>query len=434
MQRLRPLESGEVTIEDGFWAAFQRRNGRRTIPHIERMLHAAGSVQNFLPPGERAAPERRGFPFCDSDVHKTIEAMAWELGRTGDAALRERIERLVAVVARALEDDGYLNTYWGAYEGRERYSDLQTGHELYCAGHLVQAAVADHVCGELGPGGPRPGICGHPEIEPALAELHRVTGDARHLETARALVDRRGHGLLGDGPFGPAYYQDDVPVRAAAVMRGHAVRALYLLAGAADVAVEAGDAVLLEAVERQWRATIARRTYVTGGMGARHRDEAFGDGFELPPEDAYAETCAGVAAVMLAWKLLLATGDVRYADQIERTLFNLVALPVGVRWTAADPRVEATRGCAVAERGPLVYCAESLAAEDLGAVVVDPRSCAEVDVDGLEGVPGVAAAGERGARLTLIPYHAWANRGPSTMRVWLPVRRNTAPRGTSWNT
>jgi DUF1680 family protein len=310
-------------------------------------------------------------------------------------------------------------------------------------------------------------------------------------------------------------------------MRGHAVRALYLLAGAADVAVETGDADLLAAVERQWRATVERRTYITGGMGSRHEGEAFGEDFELPLEQAYSETCAGVAAVMLAWRLLVATGDVAYADQIERTLHNVVAagvsargdaffyvnplerldaaaeqrvpwfscpccptnvvrllaslggyvattdedgvqlhllaagrvrtsvatlavrtgypwdgeiaveveatgaepwrlslrvpawaegatldrapvapgvasvrrawragdvvrlsLPVAPRFTTPDPRVGATRGRVAVERGPLVYCAETL--RDAGAP-------------------------------DLVPYFTWANRGPSTMRVWLPI-------------
>jgi DUF1680 family protein len=314
-----------------------------TIPHAQGWLERNGSIANFRP-----GAERQGLRFSDSDVHKLLEAMTWEAGRTGDPALTARTEQLTTIVAEALEPDGYLNTYW---RERERYSDLPMGHELYCAGHLIQAAVAaartggpgalvelgravaDHVAREFGPDGPRQGIDGHPEPEMALVELYRVTGERRYLDTARAMIDRRGHGTLGDAGFGLTYYQDDVPVREATVMRGHAVRALYLLAGAADVATETGDAELLAAVERQWANTIARRTYITGGMGARYEDEGFGDDFELP-DDAYSETCAGVAAVMLAWRLLLATGDHGYADQLERTLHNVVAAGVSADGTA----------------------------------------------------------------------------------------------------
>jgi DUF1680 family protein len=339
--RLQPLGLQDVVLERGFWAERQGRNRDKTIPHAERWIHRVGTVENFLAPAERSVPERRGVLFTDSDVYKVLEAMAWERGRSGDPG--GDADGLVAAIARALEPDGYLNTYWGVYGRGERYVDLQMGHELYCFGHLIQAAVAaarcdgprelvelgrrvaDHVCAEFGPDGPRRGIDGHPEMEMALVELYRVTGERRYLDTARAMVDRRGHGSLGDGPFGPAYYQDDVPLREADVMRGHAVRALYLLAGALDVAAETGDEELLAAVERQWQATLARRTYITGAMGSRHRDESFGEDFELPADRAYAETCAAVASIMVAWRLLLATGDVRYGDQIERALYNVVA-------------------------------------------------------------------------------------------------------------
>ena len=159
----------------------------------------------------------------------------------------------------------------------------------------------------------------------ALVELFRETGEERYLEQARRFVDRRGAPALADIHHGRAYFQDDMPIRAAEAFRGHAVRALYLASGAVDVAVETDDTELLQTIIRQWERTIERRTYLTGGMGSRHTDESFGEDYELPPDRAYSETCAGVASVQLAWRLLLATGDVRYADLIERTLFNVVA-------------------------------------------------------------------------------------------------------------
>lgn len=188
----------------------------------------------------------------------------------------------------------------------------------------IAKRAADHVCDTFGAAG-NPGIGGHPVIEMALVELARLTGEQRYLDQAAVFIDRRGRHTLSGMRFGREYCQDDVPVREAGVLRGHAVRALYLAAGAVDVAVETADDGLLGAVIAQWEATVARRTYLTGGMGGRHTDEAFGDDFMLPPDRAYSETCAGVASVMLAWRLLLATGEFRYADLAERTLYNVVA-------------------------------------------------------------------------------------------------------------
>ena len=242
-------------------------------------------------------------------------------------------------MAAAQRPDGYLNTYVQVVAPGREYQDLAWGHELYCVGHLIQAAVAwqralgddrllavairaaDSVDRELGPSG-RLAIDGHPEIEMALVELFRTTGERRYLELAARMVEARGDGLLGIGRFGPAYWQDHARVRDAATVAGHAVRQLYLDCGAVDVATELGDTQLLEAVARRWRDMVATRMYLTGGLGSRHADESFGDPFELPPDGAYAETCAAIASVMLAWRLLLATGDPEYADVLERTIYN----------------------------------------------------------------------------------------------------------------
>ena len=342
---LKPLGLDDVVLSGGFWGNLQHLNAETVIPHCLQWIRRVGTVDNFMPPQRRPKPERRGVLFTDSDAYKVAEALAWEVGRADSPERERQLNELTESIGRAMEADGYINTYWGAYSDRERYTDLQMGHELYCMGHLIQAGVArlrthgpdpltelarraaDHVCRRFGPDCAS-AVDGHPEIEVALVELYRSTGEQRYLRTAQAMIERRGHGLLGQGMFGAAYYQDDTPVRGAEVLRGHAVRALYLAAGAVDVAVETGDDELLRAVITQWTNTVARRTYLTGGMGSRHRDEAFGDDFELPPDRSYSETCAGVAAIMLSHRLLLATGDARYADHIERTLYNIVAASV----------------------------------------------------------------------------------------------------------
>lgn len=342
---LRPLGLEQVQITGGFWADRQSINGTVTLAHLQHWMERQGWIGNFDAAARgTVGAERAGREFSDSEVYKLLEAMAWEIGRTNDAPLETRFATLVARIGAAQEADGYLNTQFGRSDQRARYSDLERGHELYCYGHLFQAAVArartrpdaddgllgiarraaDHVTVTFGPQG-IPSVCGHPEIEVALTELGRETGDQRYLDQAALFVARRGHGTLQDMEWGRSYYQDDVPVRDATVLRGHAVRANYLAAGAVDVAVETGDDALLDALVVQWENTLARRTYVTGGQGSHHMDESFGDDWELPPDRAYSETCAGVGSVMFAWRLLLAQGLPRYGDLIERTLYNIVA-------------------------------------------------------------------------------------------------------------
>ncbi|MDQ1172033.1 DUF1680 family protein [Microbacterium testaceum] len=329
----------------GFWGSRQLVNAEATLWHCLQWMEELGWIENFdrIARGART-DERAGWMFSDSEIYKLLEAMAWELAVRPTEALSAEYRSLVSRVAAAQDPDGYVGTAFGHPGLPPRYSDLAMGHELYNIGHLLQAAVArlrtegedllvdvarraaDHVCREFAEGR-REGICGHPEIEVGLAEFARATGERRYLDQARLFVERRGRGSLPVRPLLSAeYFQDDVPVREAAVLRGHAVRALYLSAGATDVAVEDRDGSLLAALAVQWRRTVERRTYITGGMGSRHQDEGFGEDFELPSDRAYCETCAGVASIMFSWRLYLSTGDVHYADLIERTLFNVIAV------------------------------------------------------------------------------------------------------------
>jgi DUF1680 family protein len=343
--RLHPLGAVEVAVTGGFWLDRLEINRTRTLQHGFEQLKRAGNIENFrlaagMPGMYRAlgAPQGLVFPFLDSDVYKWLEGVGWELARGRNAQLESAADEAIAAIIPAQRGDGYINTFVQVIGG-EPYHDLAWGHELYCVGHLIQAAVAWHrsvaddrllevalravesVDAALGRGGRR-AIDGHPEIEMALVELYRVTADRRHLELAAEFVERRGHGLLGAGRFGSEYWQDHSTVRSARSVAGHAVRQLYLDCGVVDVATELNDRQLLAAVVGRWDDMVATRTYLTGGVGSRHRDEAFGDPYELPPDRAYNETCAAIASVMLAWRLLLASGESKYADLIERTMFN----------------------------------------------------------------------------------------------------------------
>jgi uncharacterized protein len=346
----QPLGHDEVRLsEDGWLGAWQRLNREATLPHCLSELEETGTVDNLRrKTGEFDGP-RRGLWFSDSDIYKTLEGIGWELD--GDTDLRAAYTSLVELIGKAQDDDGYIHSWFGL-DGKERWSNLTTGHEMYCAGHLIQAAVAAARGGDDrlldiaqrfadllvqrfgrdgGPGGGtseggRAAIDGHPEIETALVELWRQTGSRSYLELATRMIELRGHGTLGADRFGSSYFLDHIPVRQANVATGHAVRQLYLLAGATDVAVENGDTELLTAVERLWDDAFGTKTYLTGGHGSRHRDEAFGDAYELPSDRAYNETCAAIASFMWNWRLLLATGRRRYADEMERTLYNAVAV------------------------------------------------------------------------------------------------------------
>jgi DUF1680 family protein len=326
---LRPLGVGEVRI-GGFWADRQRANAT-AVPLGRQRLEAAGNLENLRIAAGRTSGEAIGPIFADSDVYKWLEAVAWEYARHPADELLEMQREITAIIAAAQEADGYIDSVVQVrHEGR-RYTDLPWSHEHYCAGHLIQAAVAQARCtgdtalldvavtfGE----DHRHDVDGHPVIETALVELYRETGDTRYLELARYFVEARGHGLISAYGHDPTYFSDRVPVREATTVEGHAVRAVYLAAGAADVAAERGDTALLDALTTQFDHMLATKTYVTGGLGARWDREAFGDPYELPTDRAYAETCAAIGGVQWAWRMLLATGDVRYADAIERMLYN----------------------------------------------------------------------------------------------------------------
>jgi DUF1680 family protein len=348
----------EVTIEGGIWAKRQAVNRESALPHGLRMLEAAGNLENLRIAAGRTQGKYRGPVFMDSDVYKWLEAASYEVARVPNDSLVAAMDATIDLVGAAQGKDGYLNSHYQVAEPSRRWTDFAHGHELYCAGHLFQAAVAhrratgderllriarrfaDYLVSVFGPR-KRTATPGHPEIEMALVELYRESSEHRYLDLARFFVDQRGHGWLGPGRYNSsAYYQDRVPVQEATEVEGHAVRALYLTTGLADLYLETGEEALLEALDRQWRDLVDHKLYVTGGAGARHLAEAFGQPYELPNDLAYCETCAAIGSIMWNWRMLLATGQSRFADLIERTLYNAVLCGVsldGERYFYVNP-------------------------------------------------------------------------------------------------
>ncbi len=340
--RLRPVPVDAVTFSDAFWAPRLARTRAVTLPAQYALLENTGRLDNFRRAAGALAAPFRGYFFNDSDVYKWLEGALWALAASDAPELMQQVETVIALILAAQGPDGYLNTYFTFERAAERWRNLRDMHELYCAGHFIHAAVAhyriagetrlleaacrfaDLICATFGP--EHPGVPGHSELEMALVELSRATGAARYLAQARYFLDARGQGLIG----GRAYHQDRAPLRELARLEGHAVRALYLAAGAADVLAEQADPALLQTLAALWTEMAAQQLYVTGGAGARHEGEAFGDAYELPNARAYAETCAGIAGVFWAWRMLALTSATRYADLLEWTLYNAVLPGIGL--------------------------------------------------------------------------------------------------------
>jgi DUF1680 family protein len=354
--RLRPVAVRAVRLDDPVWAPRQRTNREVTILTQHDRNEETGRIDNFRRAAGKINGPFQGKYFNDSDVYKWVEAVAWILaaapgsagsgGASGTASdLEPLVDGVIEEIAAAQEPDGYLNTYFTFERADERWTNIDL-HELYCAGHLIQAAVAhyratgsrrllevairfaDYICDTFGPEdqGKRATSDGHEEIEMALVELYRTTGDQRYLDQAQFFVDVRGHGRLGRpyDRFGPAYHQDHVPLREMDTFVGHAVRAVYFACGGADLYAETGDDALLGAMHRLWEDLTARKLYVSGGLGSRYDGEAFGAAYELPNSRAYTETCAAIASVMWNWRLFLIEGEARYLDLMEHTLYNAV--------------------------------------------------------------------------------------------------------------
>ena len=322
----------EVRLTDDFWRPRQETNRRVTIPHALQECESTGRIRNFEVAAGLVEGEFEGIYFNDSDVYKMLEGIAYDLALHPDAELDRRTDELIAKIAAAQQPDGYLNTYFTLVEPDKRWTDLPVKHELYCAGHLFEAAVAhyqatgkrnlldvavrlaDHIDRTFGDGA-LVGVPGHEEIELALVKLAEATGEARYFDLAKWFIDRRGSSDR-------EYCQDHQPVREQSELVGHAVRAMYLYSAMADVALRTGDEGLVAALDRLWTDLTCRRMYVTGGVGPSAHNEGFTTAYDLPNESAYAETCAAIGLVLWAQRMSLLHGRSEYVDVLEQALYN----------------------------------------------------------------------------------------------------------------
>lgn len=346
----------DVTIDDPFWTPRLRANREHTLPHVYRFCQETGRLDAFRldwKPGKEPVPH----VFWDSDVAKWLEAACYSLATHPDARLQKRVDKLVDLIIAAQQPDGYLNTHFTAVEPEKRWTNLRDRHELYCAGHLIEAAVAhfqatgkrtlldalsryaDYIDSTFGsePGKKR-GYPGHEEIELALVKLYRVTGEKRYLRLSQYFIEERGQQphyydaearLRGEDPAAYwagtyEYNQSHLPVREQQQVTGHAVRAMYLYSAMTDLARECHDASLLVACKRLWNHLCSTHLYITGGIGSSPSNEGFSADYDLPNEGAYAETCAAIGVVFWNHRLLQVECDARYADVLEAALYNCV--------------------------------------------------------------------------------------------------------------
>ncbi len=365
MSDLKLVKSFEVT--DGFFGRYEKLVKDVVLPYQERALNdqiegaeKSHCIENFRMAAQKLKAgecdgEFYGMVFQDSDVAKWLEGAAYSLAQYPDADLEARCDEIIRLIGEAQQEDGYLNTYFTVKEPDKRWTNLQEAHELYCAGHMIEAAVAyaectgktrlleimcgmaDHIYQHFVEEGAE-GYPGHPEIELALMRLYHSTGVERYKELALHFINvrgvnsdyyskeqaKRGWTVWGANPVDKEYTQCDAPVRELKKATGHAVRAVYLYTGMADAAVETGDQELANACETLWDNITRHRMYVTGAIGSAYEGEAFTKDDHLPNDTAYAETCAAIGLIFFSNKMLYLARHGKYADVMERALYNCV--------------------------------------------------------------------------------------------------------------
>lgn len=348
---IQPVNIRNVQLKDAFWLPILKRVQEKTIAYALEKCEQEGRLDNFLiAGGQMEGPVKGAMPFDDTDVYKIIEGASNSLISTPNPSLEKKLDSVISIIKIGQEEDGYLTTWrtidpakppapWVKVDQGKRWETLSSSHELYNAGHLYEAAVvhfmatgkrnfldialknADLLVRTFGDGeGKIAAVPGHEIVETGLIQLYQVSGKQEYLDLAKYFLDHRGdpqnHPLYG------AYSQDHVPVIQQNEVVGHAVRAVYMYAAMTDIAAIEQDTAYLKAVNALWDNMTSKKMYITGGIGAKHEGEAFGENYELPNLTAYNETCAAIGDVYWSHRMHNLSGEVRYFDVIERTLYN----------------------------------------------------------------------------------------------------------------
>jgi DUF1680 family protein len=339
--KLHTVPVRAVTITDGFWAQRRRVALEKSLPSAQKLLEANGYVDNFRRIAEKKDVPRIGPVFTDSDLYKWLEAVGMFLQSGDELQLRAQASTYIDLIRSVQEPSGYLNTFWVGDRAKVRLlpDTMDTGHELYCLGHMLQGAIAyyratgdtrlldagkryvEFLIANYGPD-KKPLLAGHPNIEMSLIELYRTTGDRRYLDLAGYILN--GDSRIVRRPDRVVYTFSGIPFTERTKMQGHAVRAMYASCGATDYYLETGDQKYWQTLTHLWQDMVSTKMYVTGGLGARWEGESFGDPYELPNARAYAETCAAIGSLMWNWRMLAASADARYTDVMERQLYNAI--------------------------------------------------------------------------------------------------------------
>ncbi len=340
-----PVPFSKVHVTDGFWTPRLETNRTVTIPYAFQQCVETDRISNFEKSAGLAAGKHEGACFNDSDVYKIMEGAAFSLQVNPDPAMRLYLEKLIRIITAAQWDDGYLFTFYSLPERQpeQRWTNIPSIHELYCVGHMYEAAVAhyevtgersflevakknaDLICNVFN-AEHRTDPPGHQEIEIGLCKLYRATGDEKYLKQAKFFLDQRGRlgrrGAHGDGGLYGVYSQDHIPVVEQTEAVGHSVRAAYQYTGMADVAALTGNMQYVSAINTIWEDVVTTKLYLTGGIGAAGGHEGFGGPYELPNMTAYCETCASIANILWNHRMFLMYGDAKYMDVLEQTMYN----------------------------------------------------------------------------------------------------------------
>lgn len=336
-QKNEPVNFARVKINDTFWLPRINKHAEVTLPAcINQCENETQRVKNFAIAGGLEPGEFKGLVYDDSDLYKMIEGCSYSLMNHPNPELEKKLDEIIAKIASAQQKDGYLMTYFILGDLNQRWTNMDK-HEMYCCGHLIEAAIAyfnatgkrtlldvavkyaDHIDNTFGPG-KRNWVPGHQEIELALVKLYRQTKDKRYLKLSNWLLEQRGHGL-GDWQA-KDYYQDLVPVNQLAKISGHAVRAMYMFTGMADLASITKDTSYVHALDRLWEDVVKTKMYATGGIGSSRKNEGFTEDYDLPNAEAYCETCASVGMVFWNQRMNMMKGDGKYINILEKAMYN----------------------------------------------------------------------------------------------------------------